>query len=78
MTQPLAGLTENAPAKEQNPLPEGPEEKEEGRRRGSLLNWAIGLTAVAIAGVSVYRNSDQRHTQNRGRGSLLCLNRAEP
>lgn len=54
MTQPLAGLTENAPAKEQNPLPEGPEEKEEGRRRGSLLNWAIGLTAVAIAGVSVY------------------------
>ncbi len=54
MTQPRAGLTENAPAKEQNPLPEGPEEKEEGRRRGSLLNWAIGLTAVAIAGVSVY------------------------
>ncbi len=54
MTQPLAGLTENAPAKEQNPLPEGPEEKEEGRRRGSLLNWAIGLTAVAIAGISVY------------------------
>ena len=54
MTQPLAGLTENAPAKEQNPLPEGPEEKEEGRRRGSLLNLAIGLTAVAIAGVSVY------------------------
>lgn len=54
MTQPRAGLTENAPAKEQNPLPEGPEEKEEGRRRGSLLNLAIGLTAVAIAGVSVY------------------------
>lgn len=54
MTQPLARLTENAPAKEQNKLPEGPEEKEEGRRRGSLLNWAIGLTAVAIAGVSVY------------------------
>ena len=54
MTQPLAGLTENAPAKEQNPLPEGQEEKEEGRRRGSLLNLAIGLTAVAIAGVSVY------------------------
>ena len=54
MTQPRAGLTENAPAKEQNPLPEGQEEKEEGRRRGSLLNLAIGLTAVAIAGVSVY------------------------
>ena len=54
MTQPRAGLTENAPAKEQNSLPEGPEEKEEGKRRGSLLNWAIGLTAVAIAGVSVY------------------------
>ncbi|MDD6363340.1 MAG: GH25 family lysozyme [Lachnospiraceae bacterium] len=54
MTQPRAGLTENAPAKEQNTLPEGPEEKEEGRRRGSLLNLAIGLTAVAIAGVSVY------------------------
>ncbi len=41
MTQPLAGLTENAPAKEQNPLPEGPEEKEEGRRRGSLLKSPV-------------------------------------
>ncbi len=50
MTQPRAGLTENAPAKEQNPLPEGPEEKEEGRRRGSLLKaytWEFRSAAHA-------------------------------
>ena len=50
----LTQLRQDAPAREMAPLPGEPQEEEKGRRRGTLLNWAIGLTAAAIAGVSVY------------------------
>ena len=50
----MTQLRQDAPAREMAPLPGEPQEEEKGRRRGTLLNWAIGLTAVAIAGVSVY------------------------